>query len=131
MTKVTEPALNKNRAAILEVLQRSPQPMSAYAILDALRERGVKSPPIVYRALKYLEENGHIHRIDSKNAYIACHGGHTPHEASVLLVCDDCGKVEEADEPALLRKLSEAARAHHFRATHHTIELRGHCGHCG
>lgn len=128
---MTEPALTKNRAAILGVLKASPHPMSAYDILDALRVEGIKSPPIVYRALKYLEENGHIHRIDSKNAYIACHGEHSAHEASVLLVCDACGTVEEADEPALLRKLSETARAHRFRATHQTIELRGHCGHCG
>lgn len=127
---MTQPALTKNRAAVLDVLKEAAQPLSAYAILEQVREAGINSPPIVYRALKFLEEQGLIHRIERQNAYIACHGEHPHHAASILLVCESCGKVEEAEEPTLTENLTSTARTHHFTLTHATIELGGHCVSC-
>ncbi len=127
---MTQPALTKNRAAVLKVLKEATQPLSAYTILEQVRAAGINSPPIVYRALKFLDEQGLIHRIESRNAYIACHGDHPRHSASILLVCESCGKVEEAAEPVLTDSLRATARTHHFTLTHAAIELGGQCASC-
>ena len=52
------PQLKRNETIIFEALSRSKRPMKAYALLDLLRERGVKAPMTVYRALDTLMEKG-------------------------------------------------------------------------
>lgn len=123
-------SLSKNHTAILGVLQNAGKPLSAYEILAQLHASGIKSPPVVYRALKALETKGLIHRIESQNAYIACHSDHPHQRANVLMICDACGNVEEAPGAEVQATLAETARRKGFHSTHQTIELHGHCGHC-
>ena len=46
--------------------------MKAYAILFNVQKKGIKAPLQVYRALDKLVEIGKIHKIESRNAFIAC-----------------------------------------------------------
>ena len=66
------PALTKNQSLVFDVLTRAEQPISAYTILDRLREHGFRAPLQVYRALDKLLEAGLVHRLESLNAFVAC-----------------------------------------------------------
>ena len=46
-----QPKLSRNQSDILSCLRKAKEPMSAYAILDRVRYRGMSHPPTVYRAL--------------------------------------------------------------------------------
>ncbi len=67
--------LTPRRQQVLVILLRSHQPMGAYDILAEINKaekEGQVAPPIVYRALEFLLEEGLIHRIECRNAFIGC-----------------------------------------------------------
>jgi Fur family transcriptional regulator, zinc uptake regulator len=70
------PNLTKNQALVLDVLSRAEQPMSAYTILDKLRDNGFRAPLQVYRALEKLLDFGLVHRLESLNSFVACSHTH-------------------------------------------------------
>jgi Fur family zinc uptake transcriptional regulator len=116
-------------AAILGLLKESGTPLTAYQILDALRPRGVQSPPVVYRALNRLLKTGQAHRLEQANAFFACHGVH--HGGTVVFaVCRTCNRVEEWAVDGLDEALSRAAARTGFSVGGRTVEVRGLCGHC-
>lgn len=121
--------LEGNRALVYQLIRRRTTPISAYDVLAGLRDEGVKSPPVVYRALKYLEAHHLIHRIDSQNAYVACAGLHD-HATGILLVCDGCGLVTETQDTAMDRALEELAKRYGFTAGHGPFEIKGFCAAC-
>ncbi|MEZ5652382.1 MAG: transcriptional repressor [Burkholderiaceae bacterium] len=116
----------------MATLEAAAEPLSAYAILDRLREQGLRGPAQVYRALDRLRAAGRVHRLESLNAFVACRHEHD-HEAgvTVFVICDDCGHTEEVCEPALGRELSRLARRARFEPRESTVELRGRCQGCG
>lgn len=120
----------ENLKNVLAVLKRARKPLSAYEILSALRDKGITSPPTVYRALERLVANGQIHRLESLNAFVACHQPHGEGDVSIFTICDDCGAVEEICVPELEACLKTAARGTNFRPGHSLIEMHGHCRHC-
>ena len=63
--------LSKNQKIVLDIIEKSAQPMKAYSILFNVQKKGLKAPPQVYRALDKLVEIGKIHKIESRNAFIA------------------------------------------------------------
>ncbi|WP_375688156.1 transcriptional repressor [Pseudooceanicola sp. LIPI14-2-Ac024] len=88
------------RRRVLEILLENHAAMGAYDVLDRLAAEGLGSkPPIAYRALNFLVENGFVHRVEKLNAFVAC--GH-PGESHVpaLLICRACGHVAEAEAQA-------------------------------
>jgi Fur family zinc uptake transcriptional regulator len=57
------------------------KPIKAYDLLDKVREgegAGAAAPPTVYRALDFLLANGFIHKLESVNAFVACHHPNAP-----------------------------------------------------
>ena len=65
------------RRKVLDVLLGSHKPLGAYEIIDRLAPKGPRPAPITaYRALDFLRENGLVHRIESRNAFIACVHNH-------------------------------------------------------
>jgi Fe2+ or Zn2+ uptake regulation protein len=63
------------RRKVLGVLLGSHNPLGAYEIIDRLAPKGPRPAPITaYRALDFLRENGLVHRIESRNAFVACRG---------------------------------------------------------
>ncbi|MFQ6549631.1 transcriptional repressor [Aestuariibius sp. 2305UL40-4] len=118
------------QARVLGVLRHHLGPMSAYDVLDRLRETTPKlAPPTIYRALAALTERGRVHRLESLNAFIACRCDHR-HDAAVLSICDGCGVVQESVAPELVADLSAITGQSGFAVKRHVIEVHGTCADC-
>src|SRR3546814_18095535 len=68
--------MTHNQSLVLEVLRTEGRAMTAYQILDVLRDHGLRAPVQVYRALESLLEREGAHRIASLNAFVACRPRH-------------------------------------------------------
>ena len=85
------------RRDVLGALLASHQPLGAYEIMERVAPSGPRPAPItVYRALEFLRENGLVHRIESRNAFVACVHSHADGDLVVFLICERCGTVGEA-----------------------------------
>lgn len=127
----TEPTLTKNQKLVLDALIQAEGPMSAYTILDALRDDGLRAPLQVYRALDKLLERGHIHRLESLNAFVACAHPHCHrHGMIAFAICETCGQVDEFADDLVEARLSGWASGHGFSPRKTTLEIRGTCGRC-
>ncbi len=125
-------ALTKNQSLVMGALSEAAAPLSAYTILDRLRDDGFRAPLQVYRALDKLVEFGLVHRLESLNAFVACsHPGCDRHTFTAFMICNDCGSVFEITDNALARRLKALAREANFALSKSTIELRGQCEACG
>lgn len=122
------------RRRVFEMISESSAGLKAYELLDRLStEHAAARPPTVYRALDFLMEQGLVHRVESHNTFIACpcpqpepthRGGYQ------LVICRQCGRVEEMHEPAVNKVLAELVSEHGFTLEHQTIELTGLCAEC-
>lgn len=122
--------LTPTRRRVLEIIWRSHKAIKAYDILAELQkeEPGAK-PPTAYRALDFLLGLGLVHRIESLNAFVGCPHPDANH-AFQLLICADCGLVQELALPALTAELKQAAQAQHFLPLQQIVEVRGRCQQC-
>lgn len=119
------------RRQVLEVLLESHNPLGAYEIMDRAAANGPRPAPItIYRALDFLRDNGLVHRIESRNAFVACVNNHASGELVVFLICEHCGAVGEAPSAAVADQLKAAARAAGFTPKAPVIEISGVCSHC-
>lgn len=119
------------RRQVLEVLASGHRPLGAYEIMDRLAEHGPRPAPItVYRALDFLLEHGLVHRITSRNAFVACLRKHGVSDSVVFLICERCGAVGEAPAAAVHQALGLAAAAAGFVPNSPMIEVGGICAHC-
>jgi Fur family zinc uptake transcriptional regulator len=119
------------RRKVLAALLASHKPLGAYEIIDQLAPTGARPAPITaYRALEFLRENGLVHRIESRNAFIACVHNHAVGALVVFLICERCGAVGEASSSEVTATLTSAARAAGFTPKSPVIELTGICTHC-
>ena len=119
------------RRQVLEVLLGSHKPLGAYEIMDRAAADGARPAPItIYRALDFLRDNGLVHRIESRNAFVACVSNHAAGELVVFLICEHCGAVGEAASAAVADQLKSAARAAGFAPKTPVIEISGVCAHC-
>jgi Fur family zinc uptake transcriptional regulator len=103
--------------------------MSAYAILDRVRNAGISHPPTVYRALAELMQKGMVHRLQSRSAFIACDHGACDGKYA-FAICRKCEKVVEIplsgkDQAALLALAPEEISPEQV-----TLELAGVCEAC-
>lgn len=123
--------LTKNQLNVLEKLETASAPLSAYTLLDQLRERGFRAPLQVYRALDALIKGGFVHRLESLNAFVACCEPHDhSHSMTAFAICDTCGQVEEFSDDAIGHHLEDWVRAGGFVPKKAVIEFRGTCGKC-
>ena len=119
------------RRNVLATLLASHKPLGAYEIIDRLALKGPRPAPITaYRALEFLRENGLVHRIESRNAYLACAHDHDAAAAVAFLICDRCGSVGEIPAAPVAQSLGAAARASGFAPKLSVVEITGTCAHC-
>jgi len=123
--------LTEQRRDVLSCVAQSHAAAGAYDIIERMAERGAPRPaPItVYRALDFLEAHGLVHKIESRNAFVACS---QPHEGrpAALLICEACGTVAELDAPDAFAPIVGAAQAQGFQPSRTVIEMAGTCGTC-
>lgn len=125
--------LNDMQIRIRDILARAEKPLSAYDLIDALRDHGRIAPPTVYRALQKLIDEGLAHRLETQNAYVACRDsgdacGHR-HRAG-FMICRLCGKTLEFGDEEIEDLLSRAAARGGFTAERVAVEIQGLCEAC-
>ena len=118
------------RRRTLQILLESHRALGAYDVLERLASDGYgNQPPVAYRALDFLEEQGLVHRIRRLNAFTACmHPGEI--HAPAFLICRECHAVAEAPAAGVGQALEAAAKAMHFVIERSTVEALGLCPAC-
>lgn len=123
------------RERVLREIAASHHASSAYDVLERLAGRGERLAPIsVYRAIEALLAAGLVHRLESRNAYFACHVRHRDPAGSrgapLVLVCDSCGSVAEVVAPDMGPALDAATGGSGFTARSYVLEVIGTCRRC-
>lgn len=122
--------LTETRRKVLDLLLEEHRPLGAYAILEHLRSSGQKAqPPVAYRALDFLIENGLAHRIESRNAYVAC-SDPTGCSAPSFFICQQCDRVAETHSSEALSPLQSVAEEMGFIVESELREASGTCPTC-
>ena len=117
-----------SRLAILDVFEKTKNPMSAQNIIDALPSNTDQAT--VYRTLKSLKEKGIIKQIDLRHNHAHYELANTAEHHH--LVCLRCGKIEdvhhcnlEATQDAVLK-----SSKHFAEIQQHALEFYGICKSC-
>lgn len=123
--------LTPMRRKVLETLASSHKPLGAYEIIDAVAGAGSRPAPItIYRALDFLMANDLVHRIASRNSFLACAHNHNAGTLAIFLICEACGTVGEASGTEVGRALTDAAQGVGFTPKMSVVEITGRCAHC-
>lgn len=124
--------LTELRRLVLEEVASSHKAVGAYDVLERLSARGKRrlAPISVYRALDSLVATGLVHRLESRNAFFACHAAHAANRRQIVLACETCGAVAEVAGARVFDGIAAAAEAVGFRMTHALVEVSGSCTAC-
>ncbi len=105
------------RRQVLQALLSSHRPLGAYEVIDELAKSMPRPAPItVYRALDFLMDNGLVHRIESRNAYLACAHDHDAAAMVAFLICERCGSVGEISGRSCCAKPQRRGALHRLHA---------------
>jgi Fur family zinc uptake transcriptional regulator len=119
------------RRHVLEALLASHRPLGAYDVIEELAKQMARPAPItVYRALDFLMEQGLVHRIESRNAFLACAHNHDSSASVAFLICEKCGAVGEVATANITEQLMQSARANGFVPRMTVVEMTGTCANC-
>ena len=123
--------LTKNQQIVFDLLELSNEPLKAYSILFNIQEKGIKSPLQVYRALDKLMKLGKVHKIESKNAFIACKNSNCSALTSTsFLICEKCDKVTEIKDDKISAYFSKISNKYNLEYSKHNLEVYGLCKDC-
>ncbi|CBJ83114.1 transcriptional repressor of Zn transport system (Fur family) [Xenorhabdus bovienii str. Jollieti] len=123
--------LTPQRLEILRLISTQPSAISAYDLLDLLREVEPQAkPPTVYRGLEFLLEQGFVHKIESTNSYVICHHFEEPSHTSAMFICENCGSVTERDAKNIESAIQQLVQGVGFHLRHSVIEVHGLCSPC-
>ena len=126
-----ETNLSKNQQIIFDIIDKSSEPLKAYAILFNVQKKGIKAPLQVYRALDKLVEIGKIHKIESRNAFIACQNSSCQiSKATAFSICEVCEKISEISNSKLSKYLSNFSDNTGMKYTKYNLEFFGLCKKC-
>ena len=132
MTKMhKENNLTKNQQIVLDLIEKSREPVKAYSILSNVKKKGIKAPPQVYRALEKLIKLGKIHKVESRNAFIACKSSNCEiSKATAFSICETCEKVTEISDQKLSRYLKNFHDKTGMLYKKYNLEFYGLCTTC-
>ena len=123
--------LSKNQQIIFDIIDKSSEPLKAYAILFNVQKKGIKAPLQVYRALDKLVEIGKIHKIESRNAFIACQNSSCQiSKATAFSICESCEQVSEISNTKLSKYLSNFVDEAGMKFSKYNLEFFGLCKKC-
>ena len=124
------------RARVLQLVADAGKPIKAYDLLEGIRldrgddAPGSAAPPTVYRALDFLLANGFIHKLESINAFVACHHPNAIRHSVPFLICEGCNTATELEDASIVSALDAAARSLGFAPQAQTLEVHGLCARC-
>ena len=123
--------LSKNQKIIFDLIHKSIEPLKAYTILFNVQKKGIKAPPQVYRVLDKLVEMGKIHKIESKNAFVACRNSDCEiSKATAFSICEKCEVVDEISDIKLSKYLSNFNHKKGMKFKRFNLEFFGLCQKC-
>lgn len=126
-----EPKLTRNQELVLAILRAERAAMTAYEILGRGAGGGLAAPPQVYRALDKLVALGLVHRLESRNRFIACDQAHDSRAPPVaFFICGRCDRVIELSALALEEDMRAKADGLGFRLDALHVEAVGTCSRC-
>lgn len=122
--------LTGQRRDVLTCVAESHSAVGAYDIIERMASHGPRPAPItVYRALEFLLAHGLVHKIESRNAFVACSHVHE-NQPAAMLICETCGLVAELDVPDAFASLKASARGQGFVESRTMVEITGLCSAC-
>ena len=123
--------LTKNQQIVLDFVEKSSEPLKAYSILFNVQKKGLKAPLQVYRALDKLVEIGKIHKVESRNAFVACKNSSCQvSKATAFSICESCEKVTEINNSKLSKYLTNFEDNSGMRYSKYNLEFFGLCKKC-
>ena len=118
--------LTKNQQIVLDLVEKSSEPLKAYSILFNVQKKGLKAPLQVYRALDKLVEIGKIHKIESRNAFVACKNSSCQvSKATAFSICESCEDITEVSNLKLSKYLSNFADKSGMKYNKYNLEFFG------
>ncbi|MEO1103840.1 MAG: transcriptional repressor [Pseudomonadota bacterium] len=122
--------LTPHRRRALQILLEAERPLGAYDVLDRLTAYGFAGqPPVAYRALDFLIEQGLVHKLRETKTFLACRHPLEDHGAA-FLICRECGQVKEVCVEPKKGAFGRAAREAGFTIERTTMEAAGVCAQC-
>jgi len=119
------------REQVFTLLTKHQGAVGAYELLDELKILDASAKPAtIYRALDFLSKQGFVHKIESINAFVMCHHFGECNHPVQLLICDQCGYVEETQSNDLENTIQAMAKVSDFKITHQIVEAHGFCANC-
>lgn len=130
------------RTQVLDIVLNMSGVIKAYQVLASMQQHSnsTVAPPTAYRALDFWAEQGVLHKIPAVNGYILCrHVQHecdshcqdnTVHHSDFVLVCNQCGAVDEQSLSSEWAALRQRAADNGFVLNDEHIVLTGICTHC-
>jgi Fur family transcriptional regulator, zinc uptake regulator len=126
-----EEFLSKNQQIIFDFIEKAKEPLKAYSILFNVQKKGIKAPLQVYRALDKLVEIGKIHKVESRNAFIACKSSSCEvSKATAFSICTKCENISEINNPKLSKYLSNFESNDEMKYNKYNLEFFGLCKKC-
>ena len=123
--------LSKNQQIVFDIIEKAKEPLKAYSILFDVQKKGINAPLQVYRALDKLVKIGKIHKIESRNAFIACQNSNCQiSKATVFSICEGCEKVTEIHNHKLSKHLKEFRDNSGMKYSKYNLEFFGLCKKC-
>jgi Fur family zinc uptake transcriptional regulator len=127
--------LTTKRKMVLTALLHVKKAISAYELITLVDVKFNESlaPMSVYRILDFLEKNHLIHKLNIANKYVACADitSEQHHEASQLLFCQKCQRVDEIKlNSTKLIELDNEAKQSGYQLLSSHIELNCICNTC-
>ena len=120
------------RRRVLEEIAGSHHAVGAYDVLDRLARKGGRrlAPISVYRVIDVLLEAGAVHRLESRNAFFACHTPHAGDRRQIVLACEHCSLVAEVPGEPVFESIGNAAKSAGFVPSRSMVEIAGACKRC-
>ena len=123
--------LSRNQQIVLDIIEKAKGPLKAYSILFNVQKKGINAPQQIYRALDKLIKIGKIHKIESKNAFVACTSSNCEiSKATAFSICESCEKVSEINNSKLSKYLSNFEDDSGMRYNKYNLEFFGLCKKC-
>ena len=123
--------LSKNQKIVLDIIEKEKSPLKAYSILFNVQKKGINAPQQIYRALDKLIAMGKIHKIESKNAFVACRSSDCEiSKATAFSICESCEMVDEISDTKLSKYLSGFNQKKGMKFKRFNLEFFGICKKC-
>ncbi|WP_373795330.1 transcriptional repressor [Neisseria dentiae] len=132
------------REQVLDIILQQTGVIKAYNVLSQMQQQSesVVAPPTAYRALDFWAEQGVLHKVAAVNGYVLCshaqhdcsdhcHGqGEAAHHSAFILVCTECGAVDEQTLSQEWAALRAGVAASGFALKEEHVVLTGTCKKC-